>query len=101
MTTRKKRYGPKEVEKEFGRLTFANVLKSYRECEELSQAKLAQIIGITSGSLCDLEKGRRIPSPERAYAIASTLGECVEIWVQAAIQDQLEKHNINLKVLIA
>ena len=101
MTTKKKKYGSQEFEKEFGRLTFANVIKSYRECEELSQVELAQMIGIASGSLCDLEKGRRIPSPERAYAIASCLGECVEVWVQAAIQDQLEKHNIDLKILVA
>ena len=34
-------------------------------------------------------------------AIASILGECVEVWVMAAIQDRPEKYDIDLKVSIA
>ena len=101
MTTKKIKYGSKKLEKEFGQPTFARVIKSYRECEDLSQTELAIMIGITCGSLCDLEKGRKIPTPERAYSIASTLGECVEVWVQSAIQDRLEKYDIDLKVSVA
>ena len=101
MVGKKTEYGLEEFRKEFGRLTFARVIKSYRECEKLTQTELALVLEITSGSLCDLEKGRKIPSPERAFVIASQLGEPVEIWVQSAIQDQLEKYNIDLQVSVA
>ena len=78
MTTRKPRkgrYGFKDFEKEYGTITFAEIIKSYRLCEELTQTELARILNITSASLCDLERGKKIPSPERAFAIASQLGK--------------------------
>ena len=98
---KKKKYGFKDFEKEYGGITFAEIIKSYRICEELTQTELASILGITSTSLCDLEKGKKIPSPGRAFSIASKLGESEGAWVQAALQDLLRKHNIKLKVSVA
>lgn len=40
----------------------------------LSQADLAKKLGLSQASLCDLESGRRIPSPRRAAALARKLG---------------------------
>ena len=101
MTSKKKPYGIEEFKNEFDKLSFAKIIKSYRDCEGLTQAELAIMLGVAPGSLCDLEKGRKIPSPERAFSIASQLGECVEVWVQAAIQDRLDKYNIELQILVA
>ena len=98
---RKNSYRLKEFEKEYGVITFAEIIKSYRVCEEFTQTELAATLGITSASLCDLEKGKKIPSPERAFSIASKLGESEGAWVQAALQDLLRKHNIKLKVSVA
>ena len=67
-------YGTSEMERDFGRLTFGNALASYRMGEEKSQRAFAVFLGISPQSLCDIEKERRIPSPNRAAKIARQLG---------------------------
>lgn len=99
MTTKIK-FGIKELEQEVAGLTFGKLLESYRKSEELSQKEFAQLIGITPSSLCDLEKGRKIPSPSRAYNIANILGVSENLWVEVSLQDQLNEQGIELKVSI-
>lgn len=99
MTTKLK-FGVKELEKEIGGLTFGKLLEAYRKSEELSQKEFAQLLGISQSSLCDLEKGRKIPSPSRAYNIANALGVSENLWVEVSLQDQLNEQGIELKVSI-
>jgi len=96
----KKKYGLKDFEKEHGPLTFGEALESYRLGEEISQADMAKRIGISSQSLCDIEKGRRIPTPKRAAKIAQLLGEPELFWVKLALQDELKRDNLNFKVVL-
>lgn len=96
----KKRYGLKDFEKEHGPLTFGEALESYRLGEEISQADMAKKIGISSQSLCDIEKGRRIPTPKRAAKIAQLIGEPELFWVKLALQDELKRDNLNFKVVL-
>lgn len=99
MSTKKlKVYGVKEMEKEFGVLTVARMLVAHRLGEEMSQKEFAKLLGITSASLCDMEKGRKIPSPTRAAKIAKKLGMYELSWIEMAIQDQLRKDKIHCKV---
>mgnify|MGYP005863090465 CR=1 FL=1 len=63
-------YGLEEIEKEHGPLTFGWALWSHRKCEDMIQKEFARLLGITPASLCDLERGRRIPSVKRAAGIA-------------------------------
>ncbi len=98
---KKYKYGTAEFEKEYGRLTFARLLESHRKCEELTQKELADILKISPSSLCDLEKGRKIPTPARAASIAEILGLCAVVWVQAALQDQLDEQGLKMKVSVA
>jgi transcriptional regulator with XRE-family HTH domain len=98
MTT--KRYGTKELEKEIGGLTFGKLLESQRKCEEMSQKDFAALLGISASSLCDLEKGRKIPSASRAMEIATTLGVSEGLWVEVALQDQFYEQGIDLKVSV-
>ena len=100
MSTRKVKYGTKNLEKELGPLTFGQLLESHRLCEEMSQREFAEELGISASSLCDLEKGRKIPSISRATSIATALGVSVKLWVQVAIQDQLNRENLDYKVSI-
>ena len=93
--------GTEILEKEFGKLTFADLLISHRKAWDYSQKELAKMLGITTGSLCDLEKGRRIPTAKRAWNIASILGMYEPLWVQTALQDQLREQKLDLKVSIA
>ncbi|MBA2404918.1 MAG: helix-turn-helix transcriptional regulator [Bdellovibrionales bacterium] len=101
MSTKKMKYGLRELGKEFGHLTFGKLIEAYRLAEDLSQKDFAVFLGISQASLCDLEKGRRIPSPERASSIAKKLKEPESYWVQLAIQDHLDNAGIKLKVSVA
>ena len=100
MTT-KGQYGTSELERDFGCLTFGNALSSYRTGKEKSQRAFADLLSISPQSLCDIEKERRVPSPGRAAKIARQLGEPESFWVQLALQDMLQKENLNLVVSIA
>ena len=95
------KYGTKELEKEIGGLTFGKLLEAFRKGEELTQKEFAEMLGISQSSLCDLEKGRKIPSPSRAINIAQILGLSEHLWVEVALQDQLNEHGIELKVSLA
>ncbi|MCP5008210.1 MAG: helix-turn-helix transcriptional regulator, partial [Planctomycetes bacterium] len=86
-----KNYGIKELENEFGPLTFGNALGSFRLGKGMSQKEFARFLGITPQSLCDLEKSRRIPSPGRAAKIAKKLKEPIAFWVQLSFQDTTKK----------
>ena len=101
MTTKKK-YGVKELEKDYGPVTFAKPLHTYRMTEELTQSELGEKIGgLSRGIICDYENGRRIPSPAKAAEIATTLGEIESYWIQVAIQDSLRQYDLNYKVKLA
>ena len=101
MNTKKRvKYGTKEVTKDFGELTFAQVLLAHRQGEGLSQADMAEELGISRQSLCDLEKGRKIPSPSRAAKIARILGMLPESFIELALQDQLRSEKLNFTIKI-
>ena len=90
----------KDMEKERGPLTFGRLLESHRKCEELTQEELGKIIGLSRGNICDLEKGRKIPSAKRAYALAKALGMSGKLWIEIALQDQLRENNFDYKVSV-
>jgi len=87
-----------DLEKEYGPLTFGEALQSYRLGEEISLSDMAEKIGISHQSLCDIEKGRRIPTPKRAAKIAQLIGESEMFWVKLALQDELRKDNLSLSI---
>lgn len=96
----KVKYGLKQLQKDFGPLTFAKMLHAYRLGEELTQVEMAKKLKMSKQSLCDLEKGRKIPSPSRAAKIAKILKMLPESFIQLAISDQLkaEKLYYNIEV---
>jgi DNA-binding XRE family transcriptional regulator len=94
----KKFYGLKELEKEYGPLTFGGALEAHRLSEEKSQKDFAKKLGISPQSLCDIEKGRKLPSVDRAARIAKKLREPVITWVSLALEDQLRQAHLSFKV---
>ena len=100
MTTEKK-YGSAELAKEYGPLTFGRALWSHRKCEEISQKDFAKMLGISPSSLCDLEKGRKLPSVNRAAKIAKILNEPEKIWIRLALQDMLREADLRYQVSVA
>ena len=102
MSTNKRiKYGTKEIEKEYGPLTFAKILEAHRLGEEISQKEFANLLGISQQSLCDLEKGRKIPTAERASKIASKLDEPADFWIKIALQDMLRAQHFDYEVSLS
>ena len=95
------KYGTKEMERDFGPVTFGRALWSHRKCEGISQQDFARFLGITAASLCDIEKGRRIPTAKRAAKIAKQIGHPENYWIQLAFQDMLRQEHLNYKVSVA
>jgi len=87
-----------DLEKKFGVMTLGFFVRAFREAEELSQAQYAKKLGISRGNLCDLEKGRKIASPERAAQIAKKMGIAPEILIQLTFQDVLREAKLKYKV---
>jgi transcriptional regulator with XRE-family HTH domain len=86
MSTKKKSDAVKFLENlSGGALTFGTLLESIREGEEISQVAFAKKLKISKAHLCDLEKGRRLPSPSRAAKFAKILGYSPERFVKVTL----------------
>jgi transcriptional regulator with XRE-family HTH domain len=83
-----------------GPLSLGKFLQSIRLGEELSQVEFAGQLGISKSHLCDIEKGRKLVSPERAVIFAKILKYSSEQFVRLALQDQVEKAGLKFKVKI-
>jgi antitoxin HigA-1 len=81
-----------------GPLTFGQMIESIRLCDEVSQADLARKMKISRAHLCDIEKGRRTVRAERAAQFARVLGYSVNQFVATALEDQLRKAGLNVRV---
>jgi transcriptional regulator with XRE-family HTH domain len=86
------------LEKTCGKLTFGRMISSLRKCEELSQTEFAKMLGISKQYLCDIEKGRKGVSPEKAREMAKKLGYSEQYFIQLSLQDQLTQAGIKLEV---
>lgn len=87
-----------DLEREFGPASVGRVLKAFREADEVSQAEFARKLGISRANLCDIEKGRKQVSFDRAAKFAKVLGLPPELLVQYAIEEQLRAAKLKLKV---
>lgn len=99
MSTKKKSEAVKFLEKiTGGPLTLARLLHSIRQGEEMTLAEFAKELGISRQHLCDIEKGRKVVSPERAAKFAKILGYSKEQFVALALQALLDEADLQLKV---
>lgn len=87
----KKKYGLKDP-------TMGSILKSHRECEELTQEKLAKTLKISKSHLSDIENGRKFVSIERAIEFAKRLKYPESYFVHVVLREQLEKANFKYDV---
>ncbi len=81
-----------------GPLTFRELLNAIRLCDEISQVDFARKLNISKSHLCDIEKGRKNVSVERAAHFARTLQYSVDQFVRLALQDQLSSAGLDYKV---
>jgi antitoxin HigA-1 len=83
-----------------GPLTLGRAVESMRRGEDLTQDECARKLGISKSHLCDVEKGRKTVSPERAAKWARTLGYPESVLVRLAIQGVLDAAGLKYKVAI-
>ncbi len=81
-----------------GPLTLGLALMAIRETLGVSQTAFAKKLGLTRARLCDIEKGRRSVSLETAAGFAKRLKHPVETMVKLALQDQVHRAKLKLKV---
>ena len=79
-------------------LVFGELIQSLRKCDNLSQNDLAKKLKMSRAHLCDIEKGRRMISPERAAQFARVMGYSVEQFIALAIETQLRQAGFNFQV---
>ena len=83
-----------------GPLTLGRAIESIRKGQELSQDECAKKLGVSKSHLCDVEKGRKTVSPERAAKWARALGYPESVLVRLAIQGGLDAAGLKYKVQI-
>ncbi len=98
MRTKKKSDAMKFLEGLVGELTFGGLIEAMRQSEETSQVEFAKKLGISKQHLCDIEKGRKFVSPERAAKFARILGHSERSFVALALQDIVNQGGLKLKV---
>lgn len=91
MSTKAKEY----LESELGKLTLGKLIWSIRTSEEMTLDDFSSKLKISKSHLCDIEKGRKFLSPERAQSFAKKLKYSPRQFVRLAIQDRLD--NVGLK----
>jgi transcriptional regulator with XRE-family HTH domain len=94
----KKYYGVEDLEKKFGHMTLGKFLKSFREADDVSQVDFARKIKVSRANLCDIEKGRKFVSPDRAKRMANILGVPETVLIQLVLQDQLRVAHLNYTI---
>jgi transcriptional regulator with XRE-family HTH domain len=83
-----------------GPLTLGRAVESIRKCEELSLDECAKKLGVSKSHLCDVEKGRKTVSPERAAKWARVLRYPESVLLRLALQAELDAAGLKYKVEI-
>ena len=102
MATKKKSKARSFLEKTIGnKFTIGELLNSIRLGDEMTQKEFAKLLGISKSHLCDIEKGRKALSAERAYNFAVILGYSEKQFVKLSLQHILDSSGIEFKVDVA
>ena len=95
----KKSNAMKDLESIYGKpLSFGTMMESIRLSDSYTQTEFAKKLSISATHLCDIEKGRKAVSVERAVKFAKILGYSKEQFVRLALQDQVDLSGIKLRV---
>ncbi|HYX34238.1 MAG TPA: helix-turn-helix transcriptional regulator [Oligoflexus sp.] len=81
----------KFLESNFGKLTFGEALKADRKSAELSQAQLAEAIGVSKQAISGFENGKDFPTYETIKKIAKVFKMDEETYVRLLLQDIANK----------
>src|SRR5664279_4964694 len=99
-TDRQKTFRSKDLERRLGKLTVGEFLHTWRISEEISLAEFGKLIGMSVANLCDIEKGRKGVSPEKAEQIAKAIGVPEELLIRLSIEESLRAAGLKYRVQI-
>lgn len=88
------------MKKLLGPISFGQMIRSWRIGHELSLVQMADILGISKQDLCNIEKGRKLVSVERAVSFAKAVDMSEKVFAVYALQDQLRKVGIKGEITI-
>lgn len=100
MSTKNKISAKKAIRKITGHISFGEMLWSLRKAQELTQVQMSENLGISKQDLCNIEKGRKAVSVERAVSFANSLGMSSKAFAKYVLQDQLHRAGIKGEVEI-
>lgn len=83
-----------------GPLTFGQLINTARLCEEASLDAFAKRLGVSRAYLCDVEKGRRPVSVERAAEWARKIGGLESQYVALALQADVNAAGLKFVVRV-
>lgn len=84
-----------------GHISIGEMLHSLRQAQELTQVKMAKKLDISKQDLCNIEKGRKLVSVERAVSFAKALKMPAKTFAKYVLQDQLQKAGLKGEVEIS
>jgi transcriptional regulator with XRE-family HTH domain len=97
-TEKQKMHGLRDLEKRFGKLSVGEFLRTWRMSEEMSLKDFGKLVSLSVANLCDIEKGRKGVSPEKAEQIAKSIGVPPALLVRLSIEETL--HSAGLKYTV-
>jgi transcriptional regulator with XRE-family HTH domain len=99
-TEKRKTHGLRDLEKRFGKLTVGEFLHTWRMSEEMSLREFGKLVGLSVANLCDIEKGRKGVSPEKAEHIAKAVGVPPALLIRLSIEESLQSAGLKYTVEI-
>lgn len=100
MSTKNKVRAKTAIRKITGPISFGQMIYSFREAQKRTQVEMAELLGISKQDLCNIEKGRKLVSVERAMLFAHALKMPAKTFAKYALQDQLNKAGLEGEVCI-
>ncbi len=97
-TEKRKSYDSKSLEKRLGKLSVGEFLRTWRTSEEMTLKQFGKLTGLSIANLCDIEKGRKGISPEKAKQIAIAICVPPAFLVRLSIQESLQAAGLSYKV---
>jgi len=86
------------LEKKYGKMSLGDYIKALRESDAISQSEYALKLKISRANLCDIEKNRKLISPERAVRFARILKYPEKLFIKLALEDILRQANLKYQV---
>lgn len=83
-----------------GPLSLGQLIRAIREGEEMTLADFSSKLKISVSHLCDIEKGRKTVSPERAVRFSRILGRSKEQFVRLALQEIVDQAGLKMCVSV-